>query len=81
MPEIQKSILPPRQTTWPRCSVCQSRMEIQRIAKARAGFEHWTLRCTRCGHVDQVQVNVDPLKSEALGWCGSELKPPQYEER
>jgi hypothetical protein len=41
MPEIQKSILPPRQTTRPRCSVCQWRMQIQRIAKARAGFEHW----------------------------------------
>jgi len=52
-------------------------MEIQRIAEARAGFEHWTLRCTWCGHLDQVQVNGDPLKSEALGWIGSELKPPQ----
>ncbi len=71
MPEIQKSILPPRQTTRPRCSVCQSRMEIQRIAKARAGFEHWTLRCIRCGHIDQVQVNVAPLKSEAQGWFKS----------
>ena len=77
MPEIQKSILPPRQTTRPRCSVCQSRMEIQRIAKARAGFEHWTLRCIRCGHIDQVQVNVDPLKSEAQGRFKSELKPPR----
>jgi hypothetical protein len=67
MPEIQKSILPPRQTTGRRCSVCQSRMEIQRIARARAGFEHWTCRCIRCGHIDQVQVNVDPLKSEAQG--------------
>jgi hypothetical protein len=77
MPEIQKSISPPRQTTRPRCSVCQSRMEIRRIAKARAGFEHWTLRCIRCGHIDQVQVNVDPLKSEAQGRFKSELKPPQ----
>jgi hypothetical protein len=67
MPEIQKSILPPRQSTRPRCSVCQSRVEIQRIARARAGFEHWTCRCIRCGHIDQVQVNVDPLKSEAQG--------------
>ena len=67
MPEIQKSILPPRQTTRPCCSVCQSRMEIQRIARARAGFEHWTCRCIRCGHIDQVQVHVDPLKSEAQG--------------
>jgi hypothetical protein len=52
-------------------------MEIQRIAKARAGFEHRTLRCIRCGHIDQVPVNVDPLKSEAQGWFENELKPPQ----
>jgi hypothetical protein len=43
-------------------------MEVQRAAAARAGFEHCTLRCTSCGRIDQVQVNTDPLESEALGW-------------
>jgi len=57
--------------------VCQSRAEIHRIAKARDGFEHWTLRCTKCGHIDQVQVSVDPLKSEASGWFDSELRAPK----
>jgi len=51
-------------------------MEVQRIAAARAGFEHWTLRCTSCGRVDQMQVNTDPLESEALGWIEGELRPP-----
>jgi uncharacterized Zn finger protein len=57
MSEIEKPILPP---TIPeiRCSMCQSSTNIQSIAWARKGFEHWTLRCTRCGHIDQVQVNV-----------------------
>ena len=57
MSEIEKSILPP---TIPeiRCSMCQSSTKILSTATARMGFEHWTLRCTRCGHIDQVQVNV-----------------------
>jgi hypothetical protein len=53
-----------------------SPMEFQRITAARAGFEHWTLRCTRCGRIDQVQMDTDPLKSEALGWIEGELRPP-----
>jgi uncharacterized Zn finger protein len=51
-------------------------MEFQRFTAARAGFEHWTIRCTRCGRVDQVQMDTDPLKSEALGWIEGELRPP-----
>jgi hypothetical protein len=77
MPETHRPTLSPRRARRPRCSVCQSRAEIHRIAKARDGFEHWTLRCTKCGHIDQVQVNVDPLKSEASGLFDSELRPPK----
>jgi len=51
-------------------------MEVLHITKARAGFERWTLRCTRCGRIEQTQVNTDPLKSEALGWTEGELRPP-----
>jgi len=47
-------------------------MEVQRIAAARPGFEHWTLRCTSCGRIDQMQVNTDPSQSEAL--AGSKAK-------
>jgi hypothetical protein len=47
-------------------------MKIQRIAAARVGFEHWTLRCTSCGRIDQMQLNTDPLQSEALGWIEGE---------
>jgi RNase P subunit RPR2 len=57
MSEIEKPILP---STIPeiRCSMCQSSTKILSTATARMGFEHWTLRCTSCGHIDQVQVNV-----------------------
>ena len=71
-----KPILPQRRTTRRRCFVCQAPMEVQRIAAARAGFEHRTLRCTSCGRIDQMQVNTDPLQSEALGWIEGEVKPP-----
>jgi len=76
MTDLQKPTLPPRRTTPRRCLVCQSPMEVLRITAARAGFEHWTLRCTRCGRIDQVQMDTDPLKSEALGWIEGELRPP-----
>ena len=57
MSEIEKPMLP---STIPeiRCSMCQSSTKILSTAMARMGFEHWTLRCASCGHIDQVQVNV-----------------------
>jgi len=52
-------------------------MEVQSTSVARVGFEHWTLRCIRCGRLDQMQVSTDPLKTEeALRWLEGELKPP-----
>jgi len=51
-------------------------MEVQRITAAHTGLEHWTLRCIRCGRIDQVQMDTDPLKSEALRWIEGELRSP-----
>ena len=76
MSEFPKPVLPQRRTTRRRCLVCQSPLEVQRIAAARAGFEHWTLRCISCGRIDQMQVSTDPLESEAPGWIEGELRPP-----
>jgi hypothetical protein len=76
MSELPKPILPQRRTMRRRCLVCQSPMEVQRVAAARAGLEHWTLRCISCGRIDQMQVSADPLVSEALGWIEGELRPP-----
>ena len=75
MSELPKPILPQRRTMRRRCLLCQAPMEVQRIAAARAGFEHWTLRCTSCGRIDQMQVDTDPLDSGALGWIEGELRP------
>ena len=76
MTDLQKPTLPPRRTTPRRCLVCQSPMEVQRITAAHTGLEHWTLRCIRCGRIDQVQMDTDPLKSEALRWIEGELRSP-----
>jgi hypothetical protein len=53
-------------------------MTVQYVASARAGFEHWTLRCAKCGTIQEAQVDADPMRSDALRWIGSrELLPPQ----
>ena len=68
MPEAQiTNRLSPRQTVRPRCPLCQAPMKIQRVAPGRPGFEHWTLRCTKCGLIHEAQAHADPLKSEAPG--------------
>jgi hypothetical protein len=52
-------------------------MAVQRIVPARTGFEHWTLRCSRCGNIHQAQIANDPMKSDVEGWFHSELVPPK----
>ena len=59
------------------CPRCQSRMEVQRIAAARTGFEHWTLRCTECGLIHEAQINAGSMKSDAVGWEDSDLRGSQ----
>lgn len=49
-------------------------MEIQYITSAHSGFEHWTLRCTKCGLIHEAQVNADPMKSDVIGRELSDLR-------
>ena len=61
MSDLQSSPeLPSRVTQRPRCPRCQARMAVQRAIPARAGFEHWTLRCMNCGHIHEAQVQLVP---------------------
>jgi hypothetical protein len=53
----------------------QSRREIKRITAARTGFEHWTLRCIKCGLIHEPQVSADPMKSVSNGW---EARRPEF---
>jgi transcription elongation factor Elf1 len=68
MPDPQTPILWSRVAARPRCPKCQSRMAVQHITSARSGFEHWTLRCIKCGLVHEAQVNVDPMTPDPIGW-------------
>jgi hypothetical protein len=76
MPDPHTPTLSPRAAARPRCLKCQSRMEIQSIAAARSGFEHWTLRCIQCGNIREAQVPTDPMMSDARGWADAELVRP-----
>jgi predicted Zn finger-like uncharacterized protein len=39
------------------CPLCGTRLVVHRIITGFAGVEHWTLRCTRCGHIYQDAVS------------------------
>jgi hypothetical protein len=51
-------------------------MGLARISPGNRGFEQRTYACRTCGRTENVSVSVDPLKSDAVGWLDSELKPP-----
>jgi transcription elongation factor Elf1 len=76
MPEFQFPTLAPRAVVRPRCPQCQASTTVQRAIPSRRGFEHWTLRCTKCGLIHEAQVDADPMKSGAGGWTDSNLNPP-----
>jgi hypothetical protein len=77
LPDPQTPALSHHATARPRCPKCQSRMEVQRITAARSGYEHWTLRCIRCGLINETQVSTDPMKSDAIDWVDSGLRAPE----
>jgi uncharacterized Zn finger protein len=54
--------LPARATQRPCCPRCQTRWTVQRIVPARSGFEHWTLRCSKCGTIHEAQVHTTGSK-------------------
>jgi hypothetical protein len=76
MPQFQFPTLTPRSMASARCPQCQAGTTVQRSVPSRSGFEHWTLRCTKCGHIHEAQVQADPMKSDAGGWADSDLNPP-----
>jgi hypothetical protein len=59
-----------------RCPKCRTRMMLARISSGPTGFELRTLGCSKCGHVEQIVIASDPMKSGAVGWFAGELQPP-----
>ena len=76
MSESRLPNLTPRAITRPRCLRCQAPAFVQSRTAGRPGFEHWTLRCPKCGSIQQAQVIADPMKSESTGWLSGDLHAP-----
>jgi pimeloyl-ACP methyl ester carboxylesterase len=61
LPDPQTPTLPPRAAEGPGGSDARPRREIQRNIAARSGFEPWTQRCARSGHIRGALVPTDPM--------------------
>ena len=68
---------PPRVRSSPPCQRCSGATVVQRITASRPGHEHWTLRCSSCGNVHQMQVVSSPSRTEPLDWFDSHLYSPK----
>jgi hypothetical protein len=51
-------------------------MSLARISPGKRGFEERTFECATCHRTEKLSFPVDPLKTDAVGWMASELKPP-----
>jgi hypothetical protein len=51
-------------------------MGLAQISAGKRGFEKRTFECSTCHRIEKVLIPVDPLKTDAVGWLASELKPP-----
>ena len=61
-----------------RCPKCRTRMMLARIFPAPKRFEVRTVDCSKCGHVEQTVIALDPIKAGAVGWLAGELQPPTW---
>jgi uncharacterized Zn finger protein len=55
MPESKASLTA---MALPDCPLCGTRLVVHRIIPGRLGLEHWTLRCTKCGHIHQDAIDT-----------------------
>jgi len=59
MPESNANSIPlAAAAALPDCPLCGTRLVVQRIIPGRLGLEHWTLRCTKCGHIHQDAIDT-----------------------
>jgi hypothetical protein len=59
----------------PTCPVCKHRMALGRVSPGERGFEDRRFECSTCERIERVSVAVDPMKTDAVGWLASELRP------
>jgi hypothetical protein len=61
----------------PMCPVCKHRMGLARVSPGERGIEVRTFECATCHRTEKLSFAIDPLKTDAVGWLASELKPPR----
>jgi len=61
----------------PVCLTCKHRMGLARISPGQRGFEERTFECRTCHRIEKISIAIDPLKTDAVGWLASELRPPR----
>jgi len=52
-------------------------MGLAHISPGPPGLEDRTFECSTCYRTEKISFPIDPLKTDALGWLASELKPPR----
>jgi len=52
-------------------------MGLARISAGERGVELRTFECATCHRIEKVSFAIDPLKTDAVGWLASELRPPR----
>jgi hypothetical protein len=52
-------------------------MGLARISAGERGFEQRTFECSTCHRTEMISFSIDPLKTDAVGWLASELRPPR----
>ena len=59
------------------CPTCKHRMGLAQVSPGQPGFEERTFQCGTCHRIEKVSFAVDPMKTDAVGWLASELRPPR----
>ena len=52
-------------------------MLLVKIEAGPSGSDYRTFECQKCGRVQTMVRESDPLTSAVRGWLGGELKPPR----
>lgn len=61
----------------PACPKCGRAMAASRAAPGALGYQELTFACSTCGQSTTLSIPIDPLRSDAVGWLRSELRPPK----
>jgi hypothetical protein len=58
MPKSEANSIASGAMALPDCPLCMTQLVLQHVIPGRLGLEHWTLRCTKCGHIHQDVIDT-----------------------